>query len=73
MTDETMQVHFQYGKRASLTGANACFDHTEYITSGRGQGRDQTEIRAAENSIEDEIPYTTLNVCHKNGTDRKRC
>jgi len=62
MTDNRMMVHFQYGKRAALSGAVACFDHTEYITDGRRMDKNIAEI-------EDEIPFTNLNICHKNKTD----
>lgn len=65
MIDNTIQVHFQYGKRAALTGATACFDHIEFIRNGRRDGRDV--------EIQDDIPFTNLNICHKNYPDQKRC
>jgi len=65
MTDNEIQVHFQYGKRAALTGATACFDHKEYIKQGRRDGRNV--------EVQDEIPFTCMNICHKNKPDQKRC
>jgi hypothetical protein len=65
MTDNKIQIHFQYGKRATLTGAVACFSHVEYIKEGR---MDRKNIE-----VQDEIPYTNLNICHKNTPEQKRC
>ena len=35
MVDNELKVHFQFGKRESLSGAVSCFDHTEFIKTGR--------------------------------------
>lgn len=65
MVDDRIQIHFEYGKRQQLAGAVACFDHEDYIHEGmRG---------LKSNSVEDEIPFTVLNICHKHTEDRKRC
>ena len=54
MVNNQLQVHFQYGKRESLSGALSCFEHTEFIKTGRRDGRDNV-------IIQDEIPVTSLN------------
>jgi hypothetical protein len=55
---DKVKVHFEYGKRQELAGAEACFDHTPYITqSGK----------------EDSIPFTVMDICNKANKDRKRC
>lgn len=55
---DKVKVHFEYGKRQELAGAESCFDHTPYITqSGK----------------EDSIPFTVMDICNKANTDRKRC
>jgi len=58
MVDNKLQIHFQYGKREALSGAVACFDHVDYIRTGR---RAEQTVE-----IQDEIPVTPLNICHKN-------
>jgi hypothetical protein len=55
---DKIKVHFEYGKRQKLSGADTCFDHTPYITS---------------NGREDSIPFTVLDICNKANPDRKRC
>lgn len=58
LADDYINVHFEYGKRQELAGAEACFDHSPYIK------KDGTE---------DEIPFTILDICNKANVDRKRC
>jgi hypothetical protein len=58
LSDDYIKIHFEYGKRQELAGAEACYDHTPYIgASGK----------------EDDIPFTILDICNKANTDRKRC
>jgi len=58
LSNDNIKIHFEYGKRQELAGAEACFDHTPYISdSGK----------------EDDIPFTILDICNKANTDRKRC
>jgi hypothetical protein len=66
LPDDTLKIHFEYGKRQELAGAVACFDHTEYIRTGKKNG-------VTYNNVEDEIPFTILNICNKNTVDRRRC
>jgi hypothetical protein len=55
---DKIKVHFEFGKRQELAGAETCFDHTPYITdSGK----------------EDSIPFTVLDICNKANNNRKRC
>lgn len=61
MDKDNLQVHFQYGKRNALTGATACFDQKEYVKSDSSP------------KVEDMIPYTNLNICHKNDDTQQRC
>jgi len=35
MVDNELKVHFQFGKRQSLSGAVSCFNHNEFIRKGR--------------------------------------
>jgi len=65
MVDDRLQIHFEYGKRQQLAGAVACFDHADYIHQGTRATKAQT--------VEDEIPFTVLNICHKHTEDRRRC
>lgn len=58
---DTIKIHFEYGKRQDLAGAETCFDHSAYI------------INTPDGDKEDQIPYTKLNICNKANTDRKRC
>lgn len=44
MVNNELQVHFQYGKRESLSGVVSCFDHTEFIRDGR-RGTDRAGVR----------------------------
>jgi hypothetical protein len=62
MDRDNIQVHFQYGKRAALSGAVACFDHKEYILRNEQRGG------AMQTQVEDMIPFTLLNICHKTNT-----
>ena len=59
---DTVKVHFEYDKRQTLAGAEACFDHTQYVAE------DKTGVVR-----EDNIPFTKMDVCNKQSTDRKRC
>ena len=66
MMNNMIQIHFQHGKRNSFSGAVSCFDNIEYIKMGRVGGDKTLEFQ-------DEIPYTNLNICHKNKASQKRC
>lgn len=58
---DKIKIHFEFGKRQSLAGAETCFDHTPYV------------ITTADGTKEDQIPYTVLDICNKYGPERKRC
>jgi len=58
LSDDNLKVHFEYGKRQELAGAEACFDHNPYI---------------GQNGKEDDIPFTILDICNKVNVDRNRC
>jgi len=59
LTDDKIKIHFEYGKRSELAGAEACFDHTPYINPQSGK--------------EDNIPFTVLDICNKANPNKKRC
>lgn len=64
MVDDKIQIHFEYGKRQSFAGAVACFDHMPYF---------HKHSTAIQSEADDEIPFTVLNICHKNAVSRRRC
>jgi hypothetical protein len=59
LTNDKIRIHFEYGKRSELAGAEACFDHTPYINPATGQ--------------EDNIPFTVLDICSRANRSRARC
>ena len=63
MDRDDIQVQFSYGKRAALSGSSACFDHKQYIL------RNENRNDSVQDQIEDMIPFTNLNICHKNKID----
>jgi hypothetical protein len=40
---DKVKVHFEYGKRQELAGAEACFDHTPYIITSGANNRTNKE------------------------------
>ena len=43
MVDNKLQIHFQYNKRESFAGGVACFDHVDYIRTGRRDSGSENE------------------------------
>ena len=70
MTDNKLQIHFQYDKREAFQGGVACFDHKAYIRNGR---RLNANGDLLDSIFEDEIPITTLNICNNNEETTQRC
>lgn len=58
LTDDVIKIHFEYGKRQELSGAEACFVHNPYIS---------------QDGDEENIPFTVLDICNKANQNKKRC